>query len=589
MTDEDRIGDILLKWEDEIGQGRDVAAEDLCHDCPELTGEVADRIESLKRTAWLLKLGQAAEPPLLSAQQAGQVLAGRYRLDKRLGAGGFGEVWAGYDLELLRTVAVKVPKSASPPDPEQVEGFLAEARKVARLKHPGIVPVHDVGRHDGAYFFVCELIDGTDLRQRILTNRPSPQESARIVAEVAEHLDYAHGQGFVHLDVKSANILLDAQGRAFITDFGIAVSHGEQTTTSGLGTLPYMSPEQLMGEDSQIDRRSDIYSLGVVLYELLTGNPPFRGSDPAMVREQILHQEPQPPRSIQRPIPRDIETICLKCLAKSPANRYPDAKSLAAELRKSLTRPGRRLFLTCGIVLLVAVTAGLLAWSRIEPDDLSRDLSGTWSGTWDDRDGTSGDAILNLTEQSGGTLTGWWDKDFAIQKGRRVSRNEIAWEASAKDETYHARGKVRDRGRALLLLYAGKETIGKKTITYIGVERLSRECAAPYSAPRPEGWAGKWLGIYANSLGGVGGDDLTIKEGDDGNLVCTWDAGSTMKGTKDDGHKARWEQVQPVYENRLYKAEVWLEGEIMRTKYTMTYPPGSKQPDFTGEEWFIRD
>ena len=187
-------------------------------------------------------------------------------------------MWKGFDPELQRVVAIKVPRPDRISSPDQAQKFLEEARKVAQLKHPGIVPVHDVGRDGDWFFIVSDFIDGENLAQRISRDRPGWEESARLVADVAEILQHAHQQGFIHRDIKPANILLDGQGRPYLTDFGIAISGDDQGrgTTDTAGTLRYMAPEQVAETVSQIDCRSDIYGLGVVLYELLTGQRPFR-------------------------------------------------------------------------------------------------------------------------------------------------------------------------------------------------------------------------------------------------------------------------------------------------------------------------
>jgi serine/threonine-protein kinase len=365
MRDEDRIADLLLAWEDEFEQGRDISAEELCKDSPELVSEVRERIESLKRTRWLLTLGQrSSEPPPTSAHQAGQVLAGRFRLDKLVGTGGFGEVWQGFDVELQRTVAVKVPKPSHLPAPEQVEDILAEARKVASLQHPGIVSIFDVGREGDFCFLVSEYVEGGSLADLLARQKVSPADSARFVAQIAEALHYAHQQGFIHRDVKAANVLIDHHGRALLCDFGIAVLAGTSTGPA-FGSLRSMSPEQLFGDDSRIDHRSDIYALGVLLYELLTGQSPFSGNDPATVREKILHDEPPPPRSVNRATPAELERICLKCLAKSPANRYQTAQALATDLaRYAAPRRGASWLAWVGAGLLMGgIVAGMAFWN----------------------------------------------------------------------------------------------------------------------------------------------------------------------------------------------------------------------------------
>jgi serine/threonine protein kinase len=264
-----------------------------------------------------------------------ELFEGRYRLDSPIAQGGFGRVWRGFDEKLRRPVAVKVPRSGRHTGPEQIEQFLAEARTLARLDHPGIVPVFDVVHHQGKCVIVLGLVEGIDL-VRYGEGRPLPvPEVARIVADVADALEYAHRLGVIHRDIKPANILLDRAHRVYLTDFGIAAASDEPNANDCYvhGTVPYMAPEQLAGQ-VQGNARSDIYSLGVILHELVTC---FRPGDvtPNLRGKRSGDQAPAPPAQ-RRAMPPVLECICRKCLAENPAERYASAEEVAAALRRSL-------------------------------------------------------------------------------------------------------------------------------------------------------------------------------------------------------------------------------------------------------------
>ncbi len=260
---------------------------------------------------------------------------GRYRILRVLGEGAFGRVMLAFDEELERQVAIKVPKPERFQTPEDAELYLAEARTVAGLDHPHIVPVYDMGRsEDDSVFVVSKFIEGCDLKSLIEQDRPSPDVAAKLLAVVAQALHHAHQKRLIHRDIKPANILIEEATRTpYVADFGLAIKEEDYLKSGNMaGTPAYMSPEQARAEGHRLDGRSDIFSVGIVFYELLTGKRPFRGSSSYELMVQISTTEPRPPRELESSLPAELERICLKALAKRASDRYPTAADLADDL-----------------------------------------------------------------------------------------------------------------------------------------------------------------------------------------------------------------------------------------------------------------
>ena len=266
-----------------------------------------------------------------------RLLGGKYEVDTELGRGGMGVVFRGRDTMLKRPVAIKVLPPQLTLDTSFVRRFQQEAITAANLRHPNIVTIHDVGNQDGFYYIVMEFIEGTTVEQWIHDHGPmSPQQAGHVLHQITDALDHAHQSGLIHRDIKPANIMLNPSGHATLMDFGLVRAGEAGLTGTGIvvGTPDYMAPEQALGQP--IDRRTDIYALGVVVYRMLTGQVPFARSSSMATIYAHVHEPPPPLRQIRSDIPKPIEAVVLKTLAKKPANRYQTAGQLAADFGTAL-------------------------------------------------------------------------------------------------------------------------------------------------------------------------------------------------------------------------------------------------------------
>jgi serine/threonine-protein kinase len=290
--------------------------------------EAQDAGAAPSRVEWLSR--HPAEPPPAAAAVAG------YELREEIGRGGMGVVYKAVQPILGRTVALKLLRVG---DPGVADRLLAEARAAARLDHPGIVPIFEVGSHDGRPFLAMAFVAGETLAARARRGPLPCREAARIVREVAAAVQHAHEQGVIHRDLKPANILLTPEGRPKVTDFGLAKRSGEATlSTDGqvLGTPAYMPPEFAAGQAVQAGPAADVYGVGAVFYALLTGRAPFHGETPLETIRRVAYDDPPPPRRTNPLVDRPAEAICLRCLEKDPRHRYASAAALADDLDRYL-------------------------------------------------------------------------------------------------------------------------------------------------------------------------------------------------------------------------------------------------------------
>ncbi|HTU27647.1 MAG TPA: serine/threonine-protein kinase, partial [Pirellulales bacterium] len=350
-ADDERLAELLDRYVAALQTGDDALRRQLADEHPEVArlAGCLHALDGLARTASdavLADGGISGGSPSAGRDRASDASPpatstfGRYELEAEIGRGGMGVVYKARQADLGRSVALKMILASRLASLADVRRFQREARAAGSLRHSHIVGIHEVGECHGQHYFTMDFIAGEDLARRLARGPLGAETAAALLLDVARAVDYLHAAGLVHRDLKPSNILIDERGEALVTDFGLAkfFQSEEERTETGmiLGTPNYMSPEQAAGRTAEIGPPSDVYSLGAILYEMLTGRPPFSAADPFNVRLQVLEQEPPAPRSLNPRVPPELERICLGCLEKDPAARYPSAAALAADLARFL-------------------------------------------------------------------------------------------------------------------------------------------------------------------------------------------------------------------------------------------------------------
>jgi WD40 repeat protein/tRNA A-37 threonylcarbamoyl transferase component Bud32 len=494
MADDGLLEELLSQWQRDAAQGRDSTATELCRDHPELAAELERRIRAARRrddqagqaddtyatvapsdaVAAIALDSYATQSGTVSLALDGPPSVGGlsipgYEILSTLGRGGMGVVYKARQVKLDRIVALKMILSGAHAGPDELARFRTEAEAIARLQHPNIVQVHEVGEHEGKPFFSLEFCAGGTLDRKLAGTPLRPLEAARFLETLAWAMHAAHQANVIHRDLKPANVLLTADGTPKITDFGLAKKLGEAGRTATgdvMGTPSYMAPEQAGGKSKEVAPATDVYALGAILYELLTGRPPFKAATPLDTIMQVVSDEPVPPSRVQSNTPRDLQTICLKCLQKEPARRYPSAAALAEDLERFLrgepiqARPAGRVerlvkwarrrpavagFLAVSVLAVLVVLGGLVFFtSRL--NQRNRDLGEALKRAEDETDAkvleaNAKDQALNVAKKA---------RDDAEAARRDTQRNLYFAEMNLASQAAQSPGGGSDMLRELL-------------------------------------------------------------------------------------------------------------------------------------------
>jgi eukaryotic-like serine/threonine-protein kinase len=447
---------------------------------------------------------------------------GDYELLEEIARGGMGVVYRARQISLNRVVALKMILAGRDASPHDVLRFQTEAENTAGLDHPNIVPIYEVGEHQGQHYFAMKLIEGTSLGKCLPQLATDPKAVARLLAQVARAVYHAHQAGVLHRDLKPANILIDGRGDAHVADFGLAKrlvgDQGRSQSGAVLGTPAYMAPEQAEGRSRLMTTAVDVHALGAILYECLTGGPPFRGETPLETLQQVVSEEPVTPRLLNHKAPLDLQTICLKCLQKDPRHRYPSAETLAQDLERFLGGEpiqARR----------VGRAERLTRWCRRNPVIA----------------GLSASVFLLLVAVSGGALLKSSELAAALEDSKEANRqaNAMLWES------------LRDRARALRLSRsAGQRLESLRSIRKAlslplppghSLQELQSEAIAALALPDIE-VLHEWQGYPAGSAGLDFDSKLEVyaRLADDGSVTVRLVAGDTEIASWREPIQSRW-------------------------------------------------